>query len=158
MENSVPSPPTSSEGPPEPWANLVGAKVAITVPIRADTDLLAARYQARTKAGTLGFSHIEATLIATATSELARNILAHARRGEIILLIVEQKARRGIVVVARDEGPGIPDIAQAMKEGFSTIRSLGRGLSGVRRLMDELEIVSEVDRGTTVIAKKWKSR
>ena len=126
------------------------------VPIRSDLDILAARQKGRAMAAELGFSAGSLTLIATAISELARNIVLYARRGEIILGRVEEDGRSGIVVTARDDGPGIPDIGLAMRSGYSTSGSLGLGLPGVRRLMDEFEIASEIRKGTVVTAKKWK--
>jgi serine/threonine-protein kinase RsbT len=103
-----------------------------------------------------GFSTGDATLIATAISELARNIVSYARKGEITLKIVNASVRQGILIVASDNGPGIPDIRQAMRDGFSTSGSLGLGLPGVRRLMDEFEITSQPGKGTMVAVKKWK--
>lgn len=125
------------------------------VPISADVDIVAARRRGRELAGKLAFSGSDLTLIATAISEVARNIVSYAGKGEIVLSITRQGNKSGIVVVARDEGPGIPDIAQAMQDGFSTGKGLGLGLPGARRLMDEFDIVSEVGKGTTVTMKKW---
>jgi serine/threonine-protein kinase RsbT len=127
----------------------------IRVSITSDQDVVAARQQGRALAVKLEFSSSESTLIATAISELARNIVSYARQGEI-RIIAQNSGRPGIVIVASDEGPGIEDIRQAMRDGFSTSGSLGLGLPGVRRLMDEFEIASERGKGTTVIAKKWK--
>jgi len=107
-------------------------------------------------ASELGFSPGDATLIATAISELARNIVSYARKGQITLKMVNSLNRQGILVVAADDGPGIADIRQALRDGFSTSGSLGLGLPGVRRLMDEFEINSEPGRGTIVTVKKWK--
>src|SRR5207245_8873695 len=104
---------------------------------QSDGVIVAARKNGRGLAAPLGFSPSELTLIATAISELARNILLYAKRGEIILKLVEQGETRGIIVTAHDKGPGIPDISRALEAGFSTSRSLGLGLPGVRRLMDE---------------------
>jgi serine/threonine-protein kinase RsbT len=129
----------------------------IKVPIISDSDIVTARQKGREMTTRLGFTSTDSTLIATAISELARNIVLYARQGEIILSIAEEDSLRGIKVIARDEGPGIPDIERALEEGFSTSRSLGMGLSGVRRLVDEFKIVSEVGSGTTVTVKKWKS-
>jgi serine/threonine-protein kinase RsbT len=103
----------------------------------------------------LGFRPTEATLIATAISELARNILLYAKTGEIVLGTVERGERRGLEVIARDRGPGIPDPTRAMEDGYSTSGRLGLGLPGVRRLMDEFELRSAPGEGTTVKAKKW---
>ncbi len=127
-----------------------------SVPISSDADIVAARQKGRALAAQMGFASTDLTLIATAISELARNIVLYARRGEIVLKSAEDGQRRGIIVMARDEGPGITDIPQAMQSGYSTSGSLGLGLPGVRRLMDEFEIVAEGGKGTTVTVKKWK--
>jgi serine/threonine-protein kinase RsbT len=127
----------------------------IRVPIGSDADIVAARQQGRALAAPLGFSRVDLTLIATAISEVARNILAYAKRGEIVLSLANQGSRPGIVVSARDDGPGISDIALAMQDGYSTSRGLGLGLPGAKRLMDEFDIVSQVGKGTTIVMKKW---
>jgi serine/threonine-protein kinase RsbT len=132
------------------------ASQEITVPVNADIDIVTARQKGRELARELGFTSTDLALIATAISELARNIILYANAGQIVLAVSENGTKRGIKVVARDDGPGIPDVERALEEGFSTSRSLGLGLSGVRRLMDEFDIVSEVGRGTTVTVKKWK--
>jgi serine/threonine-protein kinase RsbT len=126
------------------------------VAINSDQDIVTARQKGRALATELGFSTGDATLIATAISELARNIVSYARRGEVTLKIVDGSGRQGILVIASDDGPGIPDIRQALRDGFSTSGSLGLGLPGVRRLMDEFEITSQPGRGTIVAVKKWK--
>ena len=128
----------------------------IHVPINSDQDIVAARQKGRSLAAALGFSSGDATLIATAISELARNIVTYAKSGEIHLMVLNGSARQGIQLVAYDKGPGIPDIPQALRDGFSTSGSLGLGLPGVKRLVDEFEIVSAASSGTTVTAKKWK--
>ena len=128
----------------------------IRVAINSDQDIVTARQKGRALAMEAGFSTGDATLIATAISELARNIVSYARRGEITLKIVSASVRQGILIVASDNGPGIPDIRQAMRDGFSTSGSLGLGLPGVRRLMDEFEITSQPGKGTMVAVKKWK--
>lgn len=125
------------------------------VPIASDADVVAARQQGRALAAELGLSGADLTLVATAISEVARNIVIYAGRGEIILKAGQNGNRRGIIVIARDEGPGIPDLALAMQDGYSTGKGLGLGLPGARRLMDEFEIVSAVGKGTTVTMKKW---
>lgn len=127
----------------------------LRIPVAVDADIVAARQQGRALAADLGFSPGNATLIATAISELARNILLYAGAGEIELAEVDGQGRRGIRVVARDSGPGISDLQQALQDGFSTSRRLGLGLPGVRRLMDEFEIDTRVGLGTTVVVKKW---
>lgn len=126
------------------------------VEIRRDVDIVTARQTGRELAVEAGFTGSDLTLIATAISEIARNIVVYADHGEITLSLAVKNGRNGIVVVAHDEGPGIPDIEQAMQDGFSTGRSLGLGLPGARRLMDEFEIVSEVGKGTTVTLRKWR--
>jgi len=128
----------------------------IRVAIHSDQDIVSARQEGRALATKLGFSGVDSTFIATAISELARNILAYAQKGEIVLRVIHGSGREGIVVVASDAGPGIRDIPQALRDGFSTSGSLGLGLPGVRRLMDEFEIKSQPGRGTTVSVKKWK--
>ena len=128
----------------------------IQVAINSDQDIVSARQKGRAMANELGFSSGDATLIATAISELARNIVAYARKGQITLKMVNGLNRQGISVVATDDGPGIADIRQALRDGFSTSGSLGLGLPGVRRLMDEFEITSQPGRGTVVAVKKWR--
>ncbi|HEY1469901.1 MAG TPA: anti-sigma regulatory factor [Candidatus Acidoferrum sp.] len=115
-----------------------------------------ARQKGRAMAIELGFSSGDATLIATSISELARNIISYAGEGQILLKPVQGTMRTGLSVTAADEGPGILDIQQAMRDGFSTSGSLGIGLPGVRRLMDEFEITSQPNRGTIVTVKKWR--
>ena len=128
----------------------------VSVAINRDSDIVDARQKGRELAVQIGFSGSDLTLIATAISEIARNIVVYAQKGEISLGIIERGGKRGVMVVARDEGPGIPDIEQAMRDGFSTGRSLGLGLPGAKRLVDEFEIVSGVGKGTTVTARKWR--
>jgi serine/threonine-protein kinase RsbT len=130
--------------------------ISISVRIASDKDVLTARQKGRALAIEVGFSLSDSTLIATAISELARNIVAYARQGEIVLETTHYSGRLGITVVARDDGPGIPNIDQALRDGYSTSGSLGLGLPNVRRLVEEFEIVSEVGRGTTVTIRKWK--
>ncbi len=127
----------------------------IVIPIVADIDIVTARQEGRALAATIGFSSTEQILIATAISEAARNILQYAGRGEIVLNQIQDGTRNGILIVARDEGPGIPNIQQAMQDGFSTSGGLGLGLPGIKRLMSEMNIVSTPGVGTTVELKKW---
>lgn len=127
------------------------------VSIRSDADIVVARQKGRQLATELGFSTSDATLVATTISELARNIVTYARSGEIDLQTVENsKEQNGIQIVARDEGPGIRDLRQALLDGYSTSGSLGLGLPGVRRLMDEFDVSSELGKGTTVRVTKWQ--
>lgn len=123
--------------------------------VTCDADVVIARTRARELAGQLGFSSGEVALVATAVSELARNLVAYARDGHMLLRPVQNGVRRGLVIVAEDRGPGINDLDMAMRDGFSTAGGLGLGLPGVRRLMDEFEIESEVGKGTRVTTKKW---
>lgn len=126
------------------------------IAIRVDMDIVAARQSGRALAAALGFNNTDATLIATAISELARNIVNYAKEGEITLSALHKSEACGILVVARDKGQGISNLEQAMKMGFSTSGSLGIGLPGVRRLMDDFKIDSRPGHGTTVTIKKWK--
>jgi serine/threonine-protein kinase RsbT len=126
------------------------------VAINSDQDIVAARQRGRALAAELGFSAVDSTLIATAISELARNIVSYAGTGQITLKTIQNSTRQGILIVAADEGPGIHDLRQALRDGFSTSGSLGLGLPGVRRLMDEFEIASQPGRGTRVEVKKWR--
>jgi serine/threonine-protein kinase RsbT len=127
----------------------------IHVPISSDADIVIARQQGRALAERIGFTGSNLAVVATAISEVARNIVEYAKRGEIVLKAVNLGGRQGLTVMARDQGPGIPDIALAMQDGYSTAKGLGLGLPGARRLMDEFEIISKVGRGTTVTLKKW---
>jgi serine/threonine-protein kinase RsbT len=128
----------------------------IHVPIHSDGDIVLARQQGRAFAATLGFSQGDLTLIATAISELARNIVEYAHNGEIILRALLKGSRKGIEIIASDRGPGIADINLALQDGYSTRRSLGMGLPGTRRLMDEFEISSHIGNGTIVTIRKWE--
>lgn len=132
--------------------------VDLRIAIDRETDIVVARGKGRELAAASGFSSTEQTLIATAISEVARNIIVYAGRGEIVLSTIDHQGRRGIMVVARDQGPGIRDVALAMQDGYSTAKSLGVGLPGARRLMDEFEIDSTLGQGTTVTMKKWAAR
>jgi serine/threonine-protein kinase RsbT len=128
------------------------------VAIATEADIVIARQKGRELAVARGFSTTEQTLIATAISEVARNIVEYAQRGEISLSAIEGTGRRGLMVIAADRGPGIPDPKLAMTDGYSTGRSLGMGLPGARRLMDEFELDTGVGRGTTITMKKWVRR
>ena len=130
----------------------------VRVSIGSDSDMVPARAQGRALATELGFSRTDATLIATAISEIARNIVVHVGRGEIVLQPLYESDRYGLVVVAKDTGPGIKDIDAALDHGFASGKGLGLGLPGARRLMDEFEIASEPGKGTTVTMKKWRIR
>jgi serine/threonine-protein kinase RsbT len=126
----------------------------VCIPIASEADIVLARHQGRNLAAQLGATSSEQTRIATAISELARNIVQYAKPGEIVLSVVEA-GKRGIQVIARDHGPGIADLSLALTDGYSTGGGLGLGLPGSKRLMDEFEIVSVVGQGTTVTVRKW---
>lgn len=128
----------------------------VRVQIDSDRAIVEARQRGRELANHAGFSVTDLAIIATAISELARNALRYATRGQIAVRLLEDGSRRGIAIIASDDGPGISNVVQALQDGFSTSDSLGLGLPGVRRLMDEFDIESEIGRGTVVIAKKWK--
>jgi serine/threonine-protein kinase RsbT len=128
----------------------------LTVPIRSESDLVTARLRGRELASALHFSSSELTLIATAISEVTRNILTYAGCGELSLRLIQQAQKMGVLIVARDRGPGIADLSAAMQDGYSTSGSLGLGLPGSKRLMDEFAVASEVGQGTTVTMTKWK--
>jgi serine/threonine-protein kinase RsbT len=122
--------------------------------IRTDADIVSARKAAREAAIAVGFGSMELTVIATAVSEVARNIVRFAGVGEVLIEPLKRPAP-GLRITARDSGPGIADVEQALSDGFSTYAGLGLGLPGARRLMDDFEISSEVGKGTTVILTKW---
>lgn len=126
--------------------------------IAADVDVVQARQRGRELALEAGFSAGDQTVIAAAISEIARNILMYARRGEIALRVVRNGERQGVVIVARDDGPGIPDVARALEDGYSTSGGLGLGLPGARRLMDEFDVTSVAGQGTTVTMTKWRHK
>ena len=123
--------------------------------IATDDDIVTARQEGRRLSSELGFTSTDLTLIATAISEVARNIRLYAGRGDVRLRLVREANREGISVVARDKGPGIADVELAMRDGYSSRGSSGLGLPGARRLMDEFEIRSKPGNGVTVTMKKW---
>jgi serine/threonine-protein kinase RsbT len=127
----------------------------VRIRIDRDVDIVTARQKGRELAAEAGLTGSDLTVVATAISELARNILVYAECGEIELSLAQRDGRLGIMVVARDNGPGIPDVKRAMQDGFSTGKSLGLGLPGAKRLMDDFAIRSEPGKGTTVTVWKW---
>jgi serine/threonine-protein kinase RsbT len=124
------------------------------VPIAADPDVVVARSCARRLARRAGFAMPAAEAIATAVTEVARNIVVHARSGEVVLEIVAESCPSELMVVARDQGPGITDPSLALQDGYSTANGLGLGLSSAKRLMDAFEIRSAAGQGTTIIMRK----
>jgi serine/threonine-protein kinase RsbT len=125
------------------------------IPIRSDEDIVTARAEGRALAAELPFSKTDLTLIATAISEVARNIVLYAKEGEIVLRLVRTESNEGLSILARDAGPGIEDVSLAMQDAYSTSEGLGLGLPGARRLMDEFEIESAPGGGTKVTMTKW---
>ena len=132
-----------------------GSETGTAMPIASDADVIVCSRRAQCMAEGFGFEGGTAADIATAVAEIARNIVVHAKRGDISIAPVSVADRTGIEIRAEDSGPGISDIATAMKDGFTTGRSLGIGLAGARRLMDEFEIASPPGGGTTVTMRKW---
>jgi serine/threonine-protein kinase RsbT len=127
----------------------------IRVPIERDDDVVVARSKARELAAELGFTGTDLTLLATAISEIARNITAYATRGEVCIQAVHRGARAGVKIVASDSGPGIADVEMALRDGYTSGKGLGLGLPGARRLMDEFDIDTQVGRGTRITMTKW---
>ena len=123
--------------------------------VRNDADIVSARQAGRQLATQLGFGESDAVLIATAISEIARNMVEYARGGEVVVERVRLNGRNGIAITARDEGPGIADVKMAMRDGYTTGGGLGLGLPGAKRIMDEFELESAVGKGTTVVMRKW---
>ncbi len=127
----------------------------IVVSIDHPDDIVDARKAGHQLALDLGFSLTDVTMIATAISEIARNITSYAGRGAVRVAVADREGRKALVVRAEDEGPGIADIERAMEDGYSTGRGLGLGLPGARRLMDRLIVDSSLGRGTRVEMWKW---
>jgi serine/threonine-protein kinase RsbT len=125
------------------------------VNVLTEWDIVAARQSGRLLAKEIGFGDVDQARIATAISELARNIYLYAKPGVISLDYIEEAGKRGLRVGAKDDGPGISNIRQVMQDGFTTSGGLGAGLPGVRRLMDTFSIESQVGVGTEIIAIKW---
>ena len=125
--------------------------------IRSDLDIVIARTLARDTAKNLGFGAIDQARIATAVSELARNIFLYAGTGTVTVREIERTGRKGLEVICEDQGPGIANIDLVMRDGYSTSRGMGMGLPGAKRLMDEFDIRSEEGVGTTIICRKWRT-
>ena len=128
---------------------------SVICPITREIDVYVAIGRGRDLAAAVGFSELDRTRIEIVILELTRNILAHAGKGELLLEPLESEGRLGIAVEARDSGPGIPNVALAMRDGYSTANTLGAGLPGVKRLMDTFEVHSNVGVGTQARATKW---
>jgi serine/threonine-protein kinase RsbT len=128
----------------------------LRVRIRHESDIVTARRQVRELGTRQGLSSAAIEALATAVTEVARNLVVHAGSGEVLFATAEDARRRGVLVTVRDDGPGIADIEQAMQDGFSTKGGgLGSGLPGARRLVDEFHIESDLDSGTTVTMRQW---
>jgi serine/threonine-protein kinase RsbT len=130
---------------------------SVRVAIESDADVVTARQEARAMGAQLGFSSLDLTLLATAISEVARNITTYARRGHVDVRVLRERGREGIEVVAEDQGPGIADVELALQDGYTTGNGLGLGLPGARRLVDEFELDTEPGAGTRVRMVKWRA-
>lgn len=126
-----------------------------TLPIRSSADVVAVRQKVRSWAAELRFSLVDQTKIVTAASELARNTLEHGKGGEVRIEIVERSPVRGLRLVFEDQGPGIPDIELALKDGYTTGGGLGHGLGGAKRLVNEFDIESTPGKGTRIVVVRW---
>jgi serine/threonine-protein kinase RsbT len=127
-----------------------------TLPLETSEHIVSVRQAVRREAVALGFTLVEQTKIVTAASELARNTVQHGGGGTACIEPIVNGARRGLRLTFEDRGPGIPDIAQAMRDGYSTMGGLGLGLSGARRLSNEFDIASTPGAGTRVVITRWK--
>ncbi|GAC1383599.1 MAG: anti-sigma regulatory factor [Herpetosiphon sp.] len=125
------------------------------IPITSDLDIVSARMVAREMAIQIGFGAIDQARIATAISELARNIYLYAGRGTVTLKEASKGSKRGLEVTCEDQGPGIPDISLVMQDGYTSSKGMGMGLPGAKRLMDDFEINSKVGTGTKIVCRKW---
>ncbi|PRO65896.1 anti-sigma regulatory factor [Alkalicoccus urumqiensis] len=130
-------------------------QVQTHVDINSEWGIVAARQAGRKLAREIGFGSVDQARITTAISELARNIYLYANQGQIKIEEVADSNKRGMKIIASDEGPGIRDVRRVMEDGFTTSGGLGAGLPGVKRLMDEFDIDSELDSGTVITAVKW---
>jgi serine/threonine-protein kinase RsbT len=125
------------------------------ISVASSADIVTARQHGRNMAAALGFAGSELTVIATVISELARNMIDYAGGGQIVLGHAHRDRQPGIMIVARDGGPGIADLGRALGSGYGATQGLGLGLAGVRRMMDEFEVCSQAGVGTTVTVRKW---
>jgi serine/threonine-protein kinase RsbT len=133
-------------------------RVVFHLSLRDDSDVAAARRKARELAYEQGLSSSAAEALATAVSEIARNAVIHATGGRLLFALLAEPQRVGVIALTRDDGPGISNIEDAMRDGFSTASGLGLGLPGARRMVDEFELTSVLGKGTTVTLKKWRAR
>ena len=126
-----------------------------SVDIYTEWDIVAARQLGRNEAKKSGFGTVDQARITTAISELARNIYLYAGKGKIEIIRLSENDLFGITIIASDDGPGIPDMRKVMEDGFSTSGGLGAGMPGVKRLMDEFKVDTELGKGTTITTTKW---
>ncbi len=126
------------------------------LPLRTDEDVVRVRQATRQAAVDAGFTLVDQTKVVTAASELARNTIIYGGGGEVRLEILRDGVRSGVRLTFADKGPGIADVQQALRDGFTTGAGLGLGLGGARRLMSELDISSRLGEGTTIVAIRWK--
>jgi serine/threonine-protein kinase RsbT len=126
------------------------------LPVKSSADILLIRQTVRSKAVELGFSLVDQTKIITAASELARNTVDYGGGGVCTIEVLPEGARKGLRLSFEDQGPGIPDIQLALKDGYTTGGGLGLGLSGAKRLMNDFQITSKVGEGTKVVITRWK--
>ncbi|MDB6076098.1 MAG: putative anti-sigma regulatory factor, serine/threonine protein kinase [Verrucomicrobiaceae bacterium] len=127
-----------------------------THPVRSEGDIVLVRQLVRKWSVEIACSIVDQTKVVTAASELARNLLIYGGGGEVHLTVLEAGMRKGLRVVFEDKGPGIPDLEQALKDGFTSGKGMGLGLGGAKRLVNEFELVSKVGEGTKVTITKWK--
>ena len=127
-----------------------------TLPVRATTDVVGVRHRVRACAVECGFSLVEQTKIVTAASELARNMVDYGGGGTVLVEMIDDGSRRGIRLTFEDQGPGILDIAQALRDGFTTGSGMGLGLGGAKRLSNEFHIHSVIGQGTRVTIARWR--
>lgn len=134
------------------------AAAPATYPVRTDEDLITVRHAVRAATVEVGFGLVDQTRVVTAASELARNAYIHGGGGTVTIEFPRSAGRRGVRLVVRDEGPGIPDLEAALVDGFTTGAGLGHGLGGARRLMHEFEVHTEPGRGTTISVTRWTTQ
>jgi serine/threonine-protein kinase RsbT len=134
----------------------MAAETTETLGIRSSADVVAVRQATRALAERVGFSLVDQTKLVTAASELARNTIIYGGGGSVRLDLVENGVRRGVRLTFEDQGPGIPDIQQALKDGFTSGQGLGLGLGGARRLVNDFAIDSTPGVGTQVMIARWK--
>jgi serine/threonine-protein kinase RsbT len=127
-----------------------------TLPVRVATEVVSVRHAVRKRAVELGFSLVEQTKIVTAASELARNMIDYGRGGEVRIETLDDGIRKGLRLIFEDQGPGIPDIAAALRDGYTTGSGMGLGLGGAKRLSNEFDIRTAPGEGTTVTIVRWK--